>query len=96
MLVRHRMTPNPVTIDPQAMLSEAQEKMTAGRFRRLPVVESGTLIGILTDRDVRRYVGAEERTKVRAAMTESPLTIPRRCRLRKHGGRAWILVKRRG
>ena len=76
MLVRHRMTPNPVTIGPQAMLSEAQDKMTAGRFRRLPVVESGTLIGILTDRDVRRYVGAEERTKVRAAMTESPLTIP--------------------
>jgi acetoin utilization protein AcuB len=60
MLVRHRMTPNPVTIGPQAMLSEAQEKMTAGRFRRLPVVESGTLIGILTDRDVRRYVGAEK------------------------------------
>ena len=75
MLVRHRMTPNPVIIGPQAMLATAQEYMSKGHFRRLPVMEEGTLIGILTDRDVRRYVGAEERTKVRAAMTENPLTI---------------------
>ena len=76
MLVRERMTPNPVIIGPQAMLSTAQEYMTVGHFRRLPVVTEGTLIGILTDRDVRRYVGAEERTKVQAAMTENPVTIP--------------------
>jgi len=75
MLVRDRMTKNPVTIDPQEMLATAQEKMTAGHFRRLPVVEDGALIGILTDRDVRRHVGSEERTKVRATMTETPLTI---------------------
>ena len=75
MLVRNRMTKNPLTIGPQDMLATAQEKMTTGRFRRLPVVEDGELIGILTDRDVIRYVGVEERTKVRAAMTETPLTI---------------------
>jgi acetoin utilization protein AcuB len=75
MLVRNRMTENPVTIGPQEMLAAAQEKMTAGRFRRLPVVENGALVGILTDRDVTRYVGVEGRTKVRAAMTETPLTI---------------------
>ncbi len=76
MLVRHRMTPNPVTIGPHAMLSEAQDKMTAGRFRRLPVMQENTLVGILTDRDLRRHWGAEARTKVQAAMTEPPLTIP--------------------
>ena len=76
MLVRHRMTPNPVTIGPHAMLSEAQEKMTTGHFRRLPVMQEGVLVGMLTDRDTRRYVGAEARTKVQAAMTETPLTIP--------------------
>lgn len=76
MLVRHRMTPNPVTIGPHAMLSEAQEKMTTGRFRRLPVMDAGALVGILTDRDIRRHWGSEERTKVQAAMTETPLTIP--------------------
>jgi len=75
MLVRDRMTKNPITVDPQEMLATAQEKMTTGRFRRLPVVENGALIGIMTDRDVRRHVGSEERTKARAIMTETPLTI---------------------
>lgn len=76
MLVRERMTPDPVIIGPQAMLTTAQEYMTVGHFRRLPVIQDGILIGILTDRDIRRQAGAEERTKVQAAMTESPLTVP--------------------
>lgn len=76
MFVRDRMTPNPVIIGPHAMLSTAQEYMTVGHFRRLPVITEGTLIGMLTDRDIRRYTGAEERTKVQAAMTETPLTVP--------------------
>jgi acetoin utilization protein AcuB len=75
MLVRHRMTPNPTTVSPQDLLATAQEKMTAGHFRRVPVVQNGTLVGILTDRDVRRHVGAEERTRVGAAMSETPLTV---------------------
>ncbi len=75
MLVRHRMTQHPVTVSPQDTLATAQQKMTAGHFRRLPVVHDGTLVGILTDRDVRRHVGVEERTRVAAAMTETPLTV---------------------
>ena len=75
MFVRHRMTQHPVTVSPQDTLATAQEKMTAGHFRRLPVVHDGALVGILTDRDVRRHVGVEERTRVSAAMTETPLTV---------------------
>ena len=75
MFVRHRMTPNPVTVGPQEMLAAAQEKMTAGRFRHVPVLQEERLIGILTDRDIRRHVGSEERTKVSAAMTETPLSV---------------------
>ena len=75
MFVRHRMTQHPVTVSPHDTLATAQEKMTAGRFRRLPVVQDGALVGILTDRDLRRHVGVEERTRVEAAMTESPLTV---------------------
>src|SRR5262249_31895387 len=33
------------------------------------------LVGILTDRDIRRHVGSEDRTKVSAAMTETPLSV---------------------
>ncbi len=75
MLVRHRMRQHPVTVSPQDTLTTAQEKMTVGHFRRLPVVHDGALVGILTDRDVRRHVGVEERMRVGAAMTETPLTV---------------------
>jgi acetoin utilization protein AcuB len=75
MFVRQRMTRNPVTVAPKAMLSTALEKMTAGKFRRVPVVQDGVLVGILTDRDLRQYVGVEERTRIEAAMTETPLTV---------------------
>jgi acetoin utilization protein AcuB len=73
--VRQRMTRNPVTVAPKALLSTAREKMTAGKFRRVPVVQEGILVGMLTDRDLRQYVGVEERTPVEAAMTETPLTV---------------------
>ncbi len=76
MLVRERMTPDPVTVAPKAMLSVARDAMTAGKFRRVPIVQDGVLVGILTDRDLRQYLGVEERTRIEAAMTETPLTIP--------------------
>jgi acetoin utilization protein AcuB len=69
------MTQPPVTVSPKDTLATAQEKMTAGHFRRVPVVQDGVLVGILTDRDVRRHVGVEERTRVGAAMTETPLSV---------------------
>ena len=75
MQVRHRMTQHPITVSPQDTLAAAQEKMTAGHFRRVPVVQDGALVGMLTDRDIRRHVGAEERTRVGAAMTETPLSV---------------------
>ncbi len=75
MLVRHRMTVDPVIISPHDTLAGAREKMTAGTFRRLPVVQDGALVGILTDRDILRFTGSEERTRVVGAMTENPLTV---------------------
>lgn len=75
MLVRQRMTQHPITVSQQDTVATAQEKMTSGRFRRVPVVQDGALVGMLTDRDVRRHLGAEERTRVGAAMTETPLSV---------------------
>ena len=75
MLVRHRMTANVITISPHDTLATARGKMTSGKFRRLPVVQDDVLVGILTDRDILRFIGSEERTRVDGAMTESPLTI---------------------
>jgi acetoin utilization protein AcuB len=75
MLVRNRMSQNPVTVTLQDTLAAAREKMITGRFRHLPVVQDDALVGILTDRDIRNYVGTEAQTKVWTAMTENPVTV---------------------
>ena len=75
MLVGNRMTKHPVTITAEELLSQAKEKMAAGRFRRLPVMSDGKLTGIITDRDLRQYAGVLEHTKVNAAMTDQPIAV---------------------
>jgi acetoin utilization protein AcuB len=51
-LVRHFMTPNPVTIDGALSLSDAMTRMFQIHTRHLPVYVRGHLVGILSDRDV--------------------------------------------
>jgi predicted transcriptional regulator len=46
------MTRNLKTATPSMSVSEAMEVMTAGRFRHLPVVEHGALIGLVSIGDV--------------------------------------------
>jgi acetoin utilization protein AcuB len=53
MFVAKRMTPNPVTVPPTMSVSEATSLMKSSKFRRLPVVDNGKLVGIVTDRDLR-------------------------------------------
>ena len=48
-----RMTPNPVTITSTMSVSDAMHLMRTHKFRRLPVVDNGKLVGIVTDRDLR-------------------------------------------
>lgn len=52
-LVRDWMTSDPVTIDPQTTLPEANRLMKECGIRRLPVVDNGRLVGIVTLGDVR-------------------------------------------
>lgn len=49
--------------------------MDAGRFRRLPVLEYGKLVGIITERDLRQHWSYLDSTKVGSAMTPDPVTI---------------------
>ncbi|WML68503.1 MAG: CBS domain-containing protein [Methanoregula sp. SKADARSKE-2] len=46
------MTPKPITIEPDAELKEAARLLARHKIRRLPVVESGHLIGLLSVSDV--------------------------------------------
>lgn len=76
MLVRAWMTANPTTIQPTDSLTTAQDRMDKGGFRRLPVVDDrGALLGIVTDRDMRRHHGYYGSTLVDAAMTEKLVTV---------------------
>ncbi len=75
MLVGKRMSKDPLTVTSQDSLATAQNKMRMGNFRRLPVVEDGQLLGIVTDRDIREHKGFLEQTKVNAAMTEKLVTV---------------------
>jgi CBS domain-containing protein len=75
MYVREYMMPNPVTITSRATLAAAQELMKAGKFRRLPVVDDGVLVGILSEYDLRDRLDRLERVPVSAAMTHEVVTV---------------------
>jgi len=48
------MTPNPMTVTPQASIADAWELMRELEIRHVPVVEDGALVGMLSDRDLAR------------------------------------------
>lgn len=88
MLVRDWMTTVLVTVRPGAPVAEAQHLMRHRRIRHLPVVESGRLAGIITDRDVRTTLPSPatslaageiryllDRLLVERVMTRSVITI---------------------
>lgn len=51
------MTPFPYSVDLDATLAEAIALMKEHRFRHLPVVDSGRLRGVLSERDVHTALG---------------------------------------
>ena len=55
MQIVNLMTPDPITIDQHDTLSKAKTIMDEGNFRRVPVVDDGRLVGIVTERDLREY-----------------------------------------
>ena len=48
------MTPNPQSIGPETSVKSAFFQMRSEGFRHLPVVDGGKLVGMVTDRDLRR------------------------------------------
>ena len=78
-LVRDWMSTPPITILPDAHVTEAYALMQERHIRRLPVVENGHLLGIITMGDLRE-VGAsldnDQATKIRVdfAMNTQPIT----------------------
>jgi len=52
MRIRDVMTKNPVTIDSETLVLDAQRIMKENNIRRLPIVDKGKLVGIITQHDL--------------------------------------------
>ena len=57
--VSARMVRDPVTIGPDASVGEAMDRMLAGGFRHLPVMEGSALVGVVSMRDLARSISKE-------------------------------------
>jgi acetoin utilization protein AcuB len=54
MIARDLMTPDPLTVTPQASIAEVWDLMREVDVRHVPVVQGGALVGMLSDRDLGR------------------------------------------
>ncbi len=72
------MTRQPWTIAPHATMTEAHRLMRAHQIRHLPVLEGGTLVGVVSERDlhlIETLPDADpDEVEVAEAMTEAVFT----------------------
>jgi CBS domain-containing protein len=80
------MTSNPLSVEPNDTIREAEEILNEHEIRQLPVVQGTELVGIITDRDIRSFLSGrifgtpEEReramnTKIGSVMTDKPISL---------------------
>ena len=88
MLVKDWMSRNVVTIEQDGSMDEAIRLMKEKSVRKLPVMKRGKLVGIVTDRDVKRASASDATTldvhellyliariKVKNIMTREPVSV---------------------
>jgi acetoin utilization protein AcuB len=89
MLVRNWMSKNVVTINEDDSMQDAMKVMKQHGIRMLPVLKNGTLVGVLTDRDLKRASASDATTldvhemlyliskiKVKNIMSKNPISVP--------------------
>ena len=62
MFVEQWMTPAPKSVGSAVPVMEAMQLLRRGGYRRLPVVEGGRVVGIVTDRDLKEATPAATNT----------------------------------
>ena len=70
---------DPVTVGPEQDLDEAIELMSRHRVRRLPVVERGRLVGVVSQADIA-LDGKEKKTGAVVEEISQPTSVPRELR----------------
>ena len=72
------MTQNPITVSPLESIEEAYGVLIKNGIHQVPVLSDGSLVGIITDRDLRTALydrpGAPN-VKVSAVMSREPISI---------------------
>ena len=63
--VRDVMTPRIVCVEPSLALGDCMAIMTQQRFRHLPVVDSGRIVGVISIGDLVKYLSAEREVEIR-------------------------------
>ena len=89
MLVKNWMSKKVVTVDANDSMEEAMRLMKEKEVQMLPVMKGGKLVGIITDRDLKKASASDATTlevhelvyliskiKVKNIMTPDPITIP--------------------
>jgi acetoin utilization protein AcuB len=75
MNVSRWMTKDPVVAESTETLAAVRRVMDEGKFRRVPVVDGGKLVGIVSDRDLRQHAGGLARVKVNGAMSTPVVSV---------------------
>jgi len=88
MLVKDWMSKDPITITDETSMMKAIHLMKQNRFRRLPVLRQGKLVGIVSDRDLKEASPSKATTldvhelyyllaelQVKDIMTRDPVTV---------------------
>ena len=89
MLVSNWMSKNVITVDVDDSMHDAMKRMKEKDIRMLPVLKKGKLVGVVTDRDLKRASASDatsldvhellylvSKIKVRDIMTKNPITVP--------------------
>src|SRR4051812_11183507 len=80
MPIRKYMTPSPHTLGVEQTLAVASQVMRRHGVRHLPVLRAGTLVGVVSDRDLAALESLRDvdpaRVTVEDAMTQSPYAVP--------------------
>jgi len=89
MLVKNWMSQEVVTIHVNDTMQDAVKLLREHTIRMLPVMEQGELVGIVTDRDLKRASASDATTldvyelihlvstlKIKHIMTKNPITVP--------------------
>jgi acetoin utilization protein AcuB len=88
MLVENWMSKNVISVDVNDSMHNAMKLMKENKIRMLPVMEEGKLVGIITDRDIKRASASDATTleiheltylmiriKVMDIMNKKPITV---------------------